>query len=200
MNEFWLWIIPLLQKYIFLFLIILALSALEVQIEGKDGWNKKLPTWRRRSKIYSFFMGGKELTGYLFYMLIFIILFLHFPFFSGVAWTIQGEIEVIFLFFLFSVFWDFLWFVLNPYYGIRKLKKNYVWWHQKWIWNIPVDYPLGILAAFIISLFDYPEGLFKCLIVFGVFVIASLIIIIANEIIRKDPNYEKKHLYYFEKK
>jgi len=200
MNDFWTWAMPYMIKYTFLFFIVLVLSALEVQIESRDGWNKNLPTWKRNNKIYSFLMGGKQLTGYLFYMLIFIFLFLHFPFLNGLEWTIQAEIETLFIFFLFSVFWDFLWFVLNPYYGVRRLKKQYVWWHKKWILNIPLDYPLGLLTALVISLFDFPEGLIKFVLAFGIFSLITIVVIIINEIIRKDPKYEEKHLYYFEKK
>jgi hypothetical protein len=200
MNEFWVWANPYVLKYFFLFFIIFTLSSLEVQTEGKNGWNKNLPTWRIKSTIYTFIMGGKELTGYIFYMLIFIILFLHFPFFAGVEWTIAAELETIMIFFLFSVFWDFLWFVLNPFYGISKLKKKYVWWHKKWIGNIPFEYPLGIFVAFLVSLLDYPEGVIKWGLALGIFSVLTLIIVVINQLMRKDPKYKEKHLYYFKNK
>lgn len=62
MEEFLNWFGWFIIKYSYLFLIILAIAALEVQIEGKYGWVKKLPTWRIKSKIFGYFMGGKELT------------------------------------------------------------------------------------------------------------------------------------------
>ena len=128
MEEFLNWFGWYIIKYSYLFFIILALSALEVQIEGKYGWVKKLPTWRIRSKVFGYFMGGKELTGYLFYLLIILLLFFHLPFFGGAPWSLTAELEIIFLFLLFSVFWDFLWFVLNPYFGIPWI----VWCRESW--------------------------------------------------------------------
>lgn len=193
MNEFW----TLIAKYLFLFLIILVLSALEVQIEGKFGWTKKLPTWRIRSKIFGYFMGGKELTGYLFYLLLFIILFFHLPFFYGVPWSFSAEIEVIVLVLLFSVFWDLLWFVLNPYYGIRRLKKSYVYWHKDWILGLPLDYPRGIAVSLMFAFLDYPLGIMKWGFALSIFILGTLIVIAINEIDRKRPAYKKRHEYFF---
>lgn len=52
-------------------------------------------------------------------------------------------------FILFWILEDWLWFVLNPAYGIRKFRKEHVWWHAKdWWWIMPRDYwiflPVGI--------------------------------------------------------
>jgi len=178
-------------KYIYLFLIVLALAALEVQIEGKHGWTKKLPTWRIRSKIFGFFMGGKDLTGYLFYMLIILLLFFHLPFVGGSPWSVSAEIEIISLFLLFSVFWDFLWFVLNPYYGIGRIKPAYIYWHKKWFLGLPTDYPRGILISFVVSLANYPVGIAKWALAFAVFSIGAVIVIGINTLVRKGKRYRR---------
>lgn len=182
-------------KYIYLFLIVLALAALEVQIEGKYGWVKNLPTWRIRSKIFGFFMGGKDLTGYLFYMLIILLLFFHLPFFGGVPWTWEAELEIIFLFLLFSVFWDFLWFVLNPYYGLKRFKKSYVYWHNHWAFGVPLDYPRGVLISLMVAFLTYPEGLYKWGLAFSVFCIGTVVVTGVNHLQRKSREYRKKHEY-----
>lgn len=164
-------------KYSYLFLIVLALAALEVQIEGKHGWMKKIPTWRIRSKFFGFFMGGKELTGYLFYLLIILLMFFHLPFLGGATWSWQAEVEIISLFLLFSVFWDFLWFVLNPYYGLKRLKKKYVYWHKQWFLGMPLDYTRGIVISLLIALVNFPVGVAKWGYALFVFVLGTLIVI-----------------------
>lgn len=176
MNEIFVLIASLFARYTYLFLIILFLALLEVQIEGKHGWTKNLPTWRVKSRIFGFFMGGKDLTGYMLYMLLILFLFFHLPFFGGVQWSIGAELEVISLFLLFSVFWDFLWFVLNPYFGLDKLKKEYVYWHKDWLFGIPLDYPRGVLISLVVSLFAFPGGLIKWGMAFSVFMIGSFIV------------------------
>lgn len=189
------WITWFLLKYTYLYLIIFALSSLEVQIEGKYGWTVKLPTWRIKSKIFGFFMGGKELTGYLFYMLVLILLFFHLPFFAGVSWTFSAEIEILMLFLLFSVFWDWLWFIINPYYGLERFNKQNVYWHHQWVWGIPLDYPRGVIISFMIALLDYPTGLVKWALAFGTFFVITLVVIAINQLQRKNPNYWKRHEY-----
>jgi len=196
MNEILVWTGSFLIKYSYLFLIILALAALEVQIEGRYGWTKKLPTWRIKSKIFGFFIGGKELTGYLFYMLLLLFMLFHLPFLGGVTWTWQAEIEIIFLFVLFSAFWDFLWFLLNPYYGLAHFKQSYVYWHRQWILGIPLDYPRGLIISLMIAFLDYPVGIAKWALAMGVFLLGTFVIILINQIQRKKPVYWKKHWYY----
>lgn len=177
MNELFTWLGWYGLKYGYLFLIVLALASLEVQIEGKHGWMKKIPTWRIRSKIFGFFMGGKELTGYLFYLLIVLLLFFHLPFFGGVAWSLQAEVEIISLFLLFSVFWDLLWFVLNPYYGMKRLKKKYVYWHKQWLFGFPLDYTREILISFLISCVYLPLGIAKWTYALAIFTLGTLCVI-----------------------
>lgn len=178
-------------KYCYLFLIVLALAALEVQIEGKHGWMKKIPTWRVRSKIFGFFMGGKELTGYLFYLLIVLLMFFHLPFFGGASWSLAAEIEIISLFLLFSVFWDLLWFVLNPYYGIKRLKPSYVYWHKQWLFGMPSDYSRGIVLSFVIALIDYPMGIAKWAFALTVFSVGTLCVIGINSLVRRGKKYRR---------
>ena len=58
--------------------------------------------------------------------------------------------------------WDFLWFVLNPHYGVGKFKKESVWWHAKshWLFNItPFDYVFGWgLSVFLAGIASWLAG------------------------------------------
>lgn len=50
------------------------------------------------------------------------------------------------------LFWiaeDFLWFVLNPAYGLGRFTAADIPWHKHWLWLAPTDYWLyfGVLLA-----------------------------------------------------
>jgi len=152
---------------LYLFLISLVFAALEVQIEGKNGWASALPTWRPShggllSKIYRALLFGKDVTGY--HLLIFTLLLaiLHYPYFSGKSWNLTLELQTISYFFLLSIVWDFLWFVLNPHYGLFNFKQKNIWWHKKWFFCLPVDYWLGLaLSALFYVKFSFNPPLLK---------------------------------------
>lgn len=146
-----------LSYLIYLFILALLLALLEVQIEGKHGWALNLPTWRPHksrwyTRWYARVMGGKELTGYHLAMFGFVLALLHFPFFVGLSWSWQAELWTISLFFLFDILWDFLWFILNPHYGLHRFKASYISWHKKWTGPLPLDYVSGILLSFVLLL------------------------------------------------
>ncbi len=142
---------------LYLFLFSMGLALIEIQIEGKHGWAEKLPCWRPVAgsfidKIW-LKVTGKQLTGYHVTLFGLVFLTLHLPFFVGFGWTLVRELEIISSYLLICVAEDFLWFVFNPYYGIRKFKPEYIWWHRKWIGNVmPTDFPVGIGIAFGFSL------------------------------------------------
>lgn len=134
----------------YLFLISLIFAALEIQIEGKAGWAVNLPTWKPSDsnwffKIYRKILFGKDVTGY--HLLIFTLLLaiLHYPYFAGKPWSLGQELATLSFFFLMSIVWDFLWFVLNPHYGLAKFKKENIWWHKKWFLFMPADYWFGLI-------------------------------------------------------
>jgi len=41
---------------------------------------------------------------------------------------------------LFWIIEDFLWFVLNPAFGIAGFVRKNIPWHKQWFLNVPVDY------------------------------------------------------------
>jgi len=137
------------------FAIATIISFMEIQIEGKDGWAKNLPCWRANQankdrliiKIYSWFQGGKEVTGYHLALNALEIAIFHFPFFAGVSWNIVKELQTLSSLPLFWTFQDFTWFVWNPFYGLKKFNRQSIWWHKKWIGPVPTDYLIGLVSS-----------------------------------------------------
>lgn len=131
-----------------------VLAILEIQIEGEHGWAKNLPTWRPKNtwytNVYKLLMSGRELTGYHITLFTFVFLILHLPFVFGFPFNAISEARTISFFFLFIVLWDFLWFVLNPLYPLKKFKSEFIWWHKKWFLYTPVDYYGGIILSMLV--------------------------------------------------
>jgi membrane protease YdiL (CAAX protease family) len=54
--------------------------------------------------------------------------------------------------------WDFLWFVLNPHFKLKKFHREKIWWHEKIIWIfglMPWDYFLALnLSIGLIFIFN----------------------------------------------
>lgn len=135
---------------LFWFFLAMVFAAVEIEVEGKHGWAEKTSTWFRTkglaAKLYGLAMGGKPLTGYHLFMFFLPILIFHSHFVMGVPWSFAKELLVFAMYFVWMPTWDFLWFVLNPYYGVQKFKKENVWWHAQshWLFNIaPLDYLFG---------------------------------------------------------
>ena len=135
---------------LFWFFVAMVFAAVEIEVEGKHGWAEKSATWFRTkglaAKIYGVFMGGKPLTGYHLFMFFLPLLVFHSHFAMGVPWSFARELLVFAMYFAWLPTWDFLWFVLNPEYGVKKFKKQNVWWHARshWLFNVtPLDYLFG---------------------------------------------------------
>lgn len=133
---------------IFILFISYAFAMLEIQIEGTAGWAKNLPTWRIENHwALKIFFGGRALTGYHFWAHVFVTLLFHLPLaFLPFSWTM--ELKIIGGIILFWITEDFLWFVMNPGFGIRRFKKEHIPWHPNWILGAPIEYwiffPLGL--------------------------------------------------------
>jgi hypothetical protein len=117
-------------------------ARVEIEIEGPNGWAANLPTWRIDNKWTKLFYGHRPLTGYHFWLQIFIILLAHVPFGLGLsAWTWAAELRVAGFVVMFFLVEDFLWFVVNPAFGIKRFRREHIWWHApKWWWIAPRDY------------------------------------------------------------
>ena len=129
----------------YLFSIALVLAFLEIQIEGDSGWAEKLPTWKWDSPAIRKLL-GKPVTGYHVCFNLMLLLFLHLPqVYSG--FSIEEEARAISFYFFLAVFWDFLWFVWNPYYGVKRFRKGEVWWYPSWFLGLPTAYYAGIIVS-----------------------------------------------------
>ncbi len=168
----------ILIKSIYIFLMAIVLAILEVQIEGKHGWATNLPTWRPGddkwyAKFYKKIMGEKEMTGYHLAMFSFVFLIFHLPIFWVYSWSLKEELDIISIFFIFIVIWDYLWFVVNPHFTIKNFKGDHIFWHRKWIGKWPSDYWFASLVSFliavIIDLFLNEGYLVKWLLMFVIF-------------------------------
>lgn len=125
-------------------------ALLEIQIEGRHGWASKLPTWRVENRWTRRLLGARAVTGYHVYIHLFVLLLAHLPYavVPG-AWTWSVELRILAFLILFWVLEDFLWFALNPGWGIRRFRPEFVWWHApNWWGPMPRDYwlflPLGV--------------------------------------------------------
>lgn len=143
---------------LFWFSLCVIMAGLEIESEGKHGWAEKMPTWYRKTgrtaRVFGRLMGGKPLTGYHSYMFFLPLAFVHIPFVTGLPWSLADECRVLSMYFIVSVLWDFIWFVLNPHYGMRNFTKEKVWWHAKspWIFGLfPADYLYGMVIATVLA-------------------------------------------------
>lgn len=139
-------------KVFYLFIFALVVAALEVQIEGKNGWAANLPTWRPDSskwysKLYGRINCGKELTGYHVFIVLLFLIFFHFPFVAAAKWSLSLELSTLSFLFLTFIIEDFLWFVINPNFGLSRFKPEFIRWHKKWFLFLPADYWLGLASA-----------------------------------------------------
>lgn len=123
------------------FMVFMAfiLALWEIQIEGKDGWAAKTPGWRIEKGWLVRITGGRPITGYHFYMIIFMIALVHLPLFF-VSWSWRLECLLIGFYLGMVLVEDFLWFVFNPYYGIKNFRKGKIWWHKTWWGPVPSLY------------------------------------------------------------
>lgn len=126
----------------FLFFAAFVFAKLEIQIEGPHGWAAKLPTWRVSNRWTELLYSSRPLTGYHVYLQLMIFVMVHFPVvLLPHAWSIGLECRIISFFILLFLLEDFLWFVLNPAYGIKRWSPAHIDWHAKtWWWIAPRDY------------------------------------------------------------
>lgn len=116
----------------FLFVIIFSVvkAYFEVQIEGKNGWARNLPTWRIKNKITHFLMCGRALTGYHVGLWTFEALFLLlFPMFIIPNWQWYYLLAGLSIWFLDGGLEDYLW----SYFNKIKFDKKHLKWFKYWV-------------------------------------------------------------------
>lgn len=143
-------------RTLLLFAWAFCLAGIEIEVEGGYGWAERLPTWFLRRGIvgraYGVVMGHRPLTGYHVFAFAIPVIVLHFPFVMGAEWTLAGELRALATFFVIAVVWDYLWFVLNPAYTVRRFRRGAVWWFEvPWIWRFPLDYYSGVGLSILLA-------------------------------------------------
>jgi hypothetical protein len=128
----------------YFFLLAFVLAHLEIEIEGPHGWAEKLPTRRWDGPGVRRWL-GKPVTGYHLCLLTLLLLFLHLPQFYGGSW--EREADLLAMFFLLTVSWDFLWFACNRHFGVARFRKGEVWWFPAWALGVPRPYLVGIALS-----------------------------------------------------
>jgi hypothetical protein len=79
-------------------------------------------------------------------MTLFIIGIIHLPlFFVPWSWRLESLLWGFYLGML--LLEDFLWFVLNPYYGIKNFRQGKIWWHRSWWGPVPAIYWFLLVIA-----------------------------------------------------
>jgi hypothetical protein len=133
---------------IFIWMIILALfhACQEREIEGKNGWARRLPTFRINIFLTKILI-GKEITGYHIFMLLMWIIIFH-GIFLFTSFTIKTEAIILGLLSYYWVIEDFLFFIVNPHYRLMNFRPGKIKWHRRWVFNfIPVSYAWGLIIG-----------------------------------------------------
>lgn len=138
-------------------------ALIEIEIEGAHGWALRLPTWFRTrgpaGRVYGAISGGKPLTGYHLFMATLPLVILHLPFGYGADWSWAAEIMVVATYMAFAIGWDYLWFILNPAYGLRRFRRGEVWWYQgPWVGRLPYEYYAAVAGSFVVALIAWAAG------------------------------------------
>lgn len=145
-----------LQFVAFLTIVAALFAWVEVQIEGADGWACTLPTWRLDNRWTRWLYSGKPLTGYHFYIQLFTLAVVHLPFGLCLApFSLRSEARVLSFLILFWIVEDFLWFLFNPAFGLKRFRREHIWWHAStWWWLMPRDYWLFLPAGIVLYWFS----------------------------------------------
>jgi len=138
-----------LALFVFELFAFSVLAFAEAEVEGKFGGGGK------NARFFKF--GPFTVRRYHFYFLYFAIpLFLLLPLIAaGFTWRLLGTIAIGAL--IGGIFEDFLWFVANPNYGVKKFNRKDAYW-LRWIKFGPIDLPFfyitnPIIAAVILLIF-----------------------------------------------
>jgi hypothetical protein len=149
-------VLATLPGTLLLFALALLFALVEIEIEGKDGWAMNLPTWFRRkpwyARVFAFLLSGKPLTGYHAVMFFIPLLGFHIGLAFGQPWSWGFEVRVIASYFVWTVTWDFLWFLWNPAFGWARFRKGEIWWHDgRWLGRLPIDYVNALWFSFLVA-------------------------------------------------
>jgi hypothetical protein len=127
----------------------------EIQIEGAAGWAANLPTWRVEDSWLNVFWGGKPITGYHVWVFSFMALAFHLPLFLLGTFSWRLEARIVGAVMVFWIVEDFLWFLLNPAFGMDRFAPACIPWHKQWVLGVPVDYLLTLATGGVLIGWSY---------------------------------------------
>lgn len=178
---------------VILWLFAALLALVETHVEGNIGWARGLKHTFRISpgkhwlaSFWGIIFRGRELTGYHLALFPMVVVIFHFPFILT-EWTLQKEALMISLWFITFALWDFLYFVLNPNFGLKTYLNKSIDHFKKsrWFLGILEDYWWAILGAILVSYFGGVLNDFISIIV-GLSALTVLTLIVA-------PAYHRWH-------
>jgi hypothetical protein len=148
----------LLILLIWITLMGLFFAMTEIQIEGPHGWATSLPTWRiEKHPLLDIFWGGRAMTGYHAWFFSFIILVFHLPHAMYGSFSLRMEARCLASLMFFWIIEDFLWFVLNPAFGLSRFSAEQVFWHKNWFMGVPTDYLTFSLIGSLLMLWSFKK-------------------------------------------
>lgn len=128
----------------------------EIQIEGGNGWASSLPTWRvDKHPLLDIFWGGRPMTGYHAWVFSFMFLIFHAGVFIFGKISLRLEARILGCLCWFWIIEDFLWFVMNPAFGMARFHPEHIPWHKQWFLFVPVDYWIFTLVGFLLLGYSY---------------------------------------------
>lgn len=137
-------------------LMALLFAKLEIQIEGPHGWAAALPTWRLpKSSALRRLFGGREVTGYHVFAFAFMAAAFHLPLVLCGRFSLPLEARILAGLATFWMLEDFLWFALNPAFGLARFKPQHVPWHPHWFLGVPVDYLVLSAGSIVLFIYSY---------------------------------------------
>jgi hypothetical protein len=127
-----------------------VIALFEIAIEGPWGWAEGAYNFGNEVN------RGEErpFTWYHQFLNLLYLMILHFFFWKGEKWDgflKAAGITLKCFSWMFGcwVVEDFLWFAMNPFYGLSRFSPEYIWWHKTWFLGVPYHYwilaPLSIL-------------------------------------------------------
>ncbi len=129
--------------FLWVILAFIVMAFLERTIEGPHGWASK--TYGKKFMITKNFC----IREYHIWFWIFIIILISLPL-AVFGFSLELFVILLSAFFLGMTTEDFLYFVVNPYFGLKKFNSKNVKWHF-WLklgkFEIPISYILCIIIA-----------------------------------------------------
>lgn len=98
------------------------------------------------------------MTGYHAWVFSFMFLAFHLPhvILGSFSWRIEARCISALMFFWIAE--DFLWFVLNPAYGVSRFSQDQIPWHKHWMLGVPTDYLTYMLLGGLLLILSYPAS------------------------------------------